>query len=187
MKTIARMILPLLLLAGPISADPPEIPPKTVRIGIFPMEPILFLDENGTAAGFIPDLMRSIFPERDGWNTVFVNGSWEENHRRLQKGSVDLMPCTTWTETRTETMDFSQEIAFESWGQLSVPRHSNIDRWKHLQGKTVAVMAKDINGQNFQKAADMLGFSYSVEAYPTHQAAFEAVQSGRADNHIEVL
>lgn len=181
MKTTLRILLASFLFAGSISADQHEKKTKTVRIGLFPMEPVLFLDETGAADGFIPDLIHHIFPVTDGWNPVFVSGSWAEGHQRLQDGEIDLMPCTTWTEERAQSMEFTREIAFESWGQISVPLHSKIDRWQQLQGKTVAVMAKDINGQNFKNVAAMLGIECAIAEYPTHHAVFAATEAGEAD------
>ena len=181
MNKLIRPILIPLLVAAAATADHHAPNRQTVRIGIFPLEPINFIDASGTAAGLIPELVRKIFPERDGWKTVFVNGSWAEGHQRLQDGEIDIMPCTTWTEERAKEMDFSKEAAFESWGQVCVRPRTGIDTWEDLKNKTVAVMAKDINGINFSKTAQMLGIKCTTIEYETHHDVFQATASGQAD------
>jgi len=154
---------------------------RTVRVGIFPFDPICFTDEAGEAQGFIPDLVRAALSEQEGWRVEFVSGSWGENLKRLQEGTLDLIPCINPTPEREQLMDFTQETAFESWAQICAPADSRIEIWDDLRNKTVAIMANDINGQNFIKTAELLGIPCQTVEYPTHDEVLRAVQYRQAD------
>lgn len=57
-------------------------PRDLVRVGIFPAEPLNFIDNEGIAQGFYPDLLEEIV--KDGrWRVEYVPGSWAEGLERL--------------------------------------------------------------------------------------------------------
>jgi ABC-type amino acid transport substrate-binding protein len=70
MACLSRLtaLLLLVLLSAPALANPPGA--KTlVRVGIFPFEPINFLDTQGNAQGLNPDLLNRI-ASLEGWRAA---------------------------------------------------------------------------------------------------------------------
>lgn len=182
MKIILKFVcLILFFFSTTVLANTPDAAPRTVRVGIFPMEPICFTNEGGEAQGLIPNIVRAALPLQEGWKVEFISGSWAQNLNRLQDGSLDLLPCVTRTPERATAMDFSKEAAFESWAQVCAPAHSEVETWDDLRNKTVAVMAGDINGDNFIKTAALLGIACRTKEYPTHMDVLHAVQTLQAE------
>ncbi len=172
------LCLAILLCAGPVSAEHLG-PHGTIRIGIFTFEPMNFIDEQGKAQGFNPDLLRKI-AEDENWKAVFVPVSWTDGLEQLQTGEIDLMPSVSYSSERAEVMDYSYESVLELQGQAYVLPGNGIKNISDLAGKKVAVMRRDISGQNFRKTARQLKIDCEYVEVPNLAEAFAAVQRGEA-------
>ena len=75
------LLILLLLCSSPLQADGPGVKGH-VRVGIFPLEPVNFINDDGVAQGFNPDLLREA-ARVQGWTLSFVPGSWSEGLERL--------------------------------------------------------------------------------------------------------
>ena len=168
----------LLFTFSPLQAAGPAVE-GTVRVGIFPLEPLNFIDDNGDAQGFNPDLLRQI-ARLQGWSVRFVPGSWGEGLERLQSGEIDLMMMVVHTAERAEVMDFTTESLIEVWGQLFALPSSNLTSIAKLAGQRVAIMRKDVNGRNFIATAEKLGVSCEYQEYANFSEVFSAVREGAA-------
>ncbi len=149
------------------------------RIGVFPLEPLNFVDSSGKAAGFNIDLIKEAFKDYQR-QPVFVPGSWNECMERLQKQEIDLMTMAAVTPERQQIMDFSQEPVVLIWGQIFTRPGSGINNILDLRGKNVAIMKKDINGQNFIDALTGFGGRCNIIELATHHEVFDAVARGEA-------
>jgi len=89
----------------------------TIRIGIFPFNPINFIDKEGSAEGINPDLLREIF-RREKATLAFVPGSWAEGLNRLEDEEIDIMMSVAYSEERAKNMDYGQESVLQLWGQV---------------------------------------------------------------------
>lgn len=152
---------------------------STVRVGLFPLEPLNFQNEDGSAAGFYPDLIREAFREKE-LTAVFVYGSWAECLNRLQNEEIDLITTIAYSPERAQTMDFSKEPVVLIWGQVFCRPDSKLENILSLDGKTVAVMDKDINGQNFIKTLNSFGGKCKIIKLPSHSDVLAAVKNGQA-------
>jgi len=166
----------VLLCAAPLQADGPGVH-GSVRIGIFPLNPINFIDNDGSAQGFNPDLLREI-ARIQGWSPIFVPGSWGEGLERLQNGEIDLMMMVVYTPERAKLMDYTLETVMEVWGQVFVKPESGVDSITDLEGKRVALMSKDMNGQNFIKTAEKLGVTCEFVEFKGFSDIFNAIKNG---------
>ena len=81
---------------------------QVFRVGVFPLEPLNFVDSSGEATGFNTDLIREAF-KNSARHPVFVPGSWNECYERLQNREIDLMTTVAISPERQEIMDFSHE------------------------------------------------------------------------------
>ncbi len=150
-----------------------------IRVCIFPLQPINFLDENQVSKGIYPDILRHVAHKED-WTLQYVPGSWANCLDWLQQEEIDLMTTIAYTPERARVMDFSKESVVNIWGQVFVHPDSKIDTILDLNGSTVAVMRKDINGVNFQKTASDLGVKCTLVELATHAEVFQAVKEGKA-------
>ena len=169
----------LLLVAWPVQALE-RGPQGTVRVGIFPVEPLSFIDNQGASQGLYPDLLREIVKD-EKWVVEYVPGSWAEGLERLQKGEIDLMLSVAYSPQRAEIMDFTYESVVELWGQVFVSPQGSFKNIQDLDGHRVAVMRRDITGSNFAMTAEKLGVRCEIVEYATHAEVFSAVSTGDAD------
>ncbi|NOX25844.1 MAG: PAS domain S-box protein [Deltaproteobacteria bacterium] len=151
-----------------------------IRVGIFPLEPLNFLDKDKQAQGLYPDIIRKIGRE-EGWTVQFKPCFWSQCLAMLQDGRIDLMTTIAYSDERAKRMDFSREPVVNIWGQIFIRPGEKINNILDLAGKRVAVMRRDINGENFQKIAKKFGIRYKLIEMTTHSRIFKAVQDGKVD------
>jgi len=182
MKPIRLLVMAaaMLCLSGlfPLAGEP-----MTVRVGIFPFHPMIFTDGNGQPQGLYVDILRKI-ARSEGWTLEFIPGSWAEQMDHLQSGTIDLLPCVAWTTAREGVMDFSHESVFELWGQVYVRPESGIRNIADLDGLSVAVMSRDISGDNFRQTAGQLGLNLLIQEYPDHFQVLQSVSEGKASGGV---
>ncbi len=150
----------------------------SVRIGIFPLEPINYMDKNNTAQGFYPALIQKI-AAAENWKITYVEGSWAQCLDRLQTGEIDLMTTIAYSEERARTMDFSKEPVVDIWGQVFALPGKNINTILDLNNRKVAIMKKDINGRNFITTANNFGVHCQIVELDSHLDIFQAVNANK--------
>lgn len=173
---ILTLLFFFILISAPAASDDIGHDGK-VKIGFFSLEPISFPDENGEAQGFNPDLLKKI-AELEGWQPVFIHGSWGEGIDRLEANEIDLMINVAYSEDRAKKLDYNYEPTLQLWGQVFIRPNSNIKLITDLAGKRVGIQRRGINGQNFIKTAKDLGIHCEIVTYENLVEVFEAVQRG---------
>lgn len=172
-------ILCLILTACSVQADH-RGPHGIVRVGIFPVQPLNYMDKHGVAKGLYPDLLRKIL-KHESWTIEFVPGSWAEGLERLQKDEIDLLLSVAYSPERAKVMDFSNESVAELWGQVFVRPEGKSKNINDLAGRPVAIMRKDICGSNFISTAEKFGVHCKIVEFATHAEVFSAVRKGVVD------
>lgn len=155
----------------------------TVRVGFYENPPKLFTAEDGTIQGFWPDLVHAIANE-EGWEVIWVPGSWEENLARLESGEIDIMPDVAWNQARSQTFDFADEKVLVSWSRLYAHTDENIETILDLEGKTVAGLTGSVNYDGAEGVKDIVSqFDIQVTFLDlnNYTEVFEAIQNGSAD------
>ncbi len=61
-----------------------------VRVGLHDARPLAFRDKTGAARGFVVDLLGFVAAQ-EGWDVVYVHGTWSECLARLRGGEIDLL------------------------------------------------------------------------------------------------
>ena len=74
MRHLIIAVASLLLICGSMAAEAGQ----DVKVCIFPMKPLNFIDDEGTAQGLYPDILREIV-RQEGWSITFIPGSWRNN------------------------------------------------------------------------------------------------------------
>ena len=172
-------VILLLFITWPVQARG-KGPQGTIRVGVFPVEPLTFVDKQGVAQGLFPDLLREIVKDESS-AIAFVPGSWAEGLERLQKEEIDLILSVAFSPERAEIMDFNYESVVELWGQVFVNPEGKSKNINDLNGRKVAVMRKDITGSNFIMTTEKLGVRCEIVEFATHAEVFTAVMKGAVD------
>ena len=153
---------------------------RIVKVGVFPVDPIVSVTPGGEPRGFFVDLIEEI-ARQEGWLLVYVPGSWNEGLERLKDGRIDLMTSVAPVPERRKWMRFSEESVLMVWGQVFVHPRLDLATILDLQDKRVALAKGDINGRNFRRTAEAFGVTCRYIEVPTHADIFRMVQSGEAD------
>ncbi|APG26789.1 hypothetical protein A7E78_02310 [Syntrophotalea acetylenivorans] len=171
-RRVVLFVLFLLFFPGLVQAAQ-----KQLRVGIFPFEPINYLDENKQAQGLNPALLNRMAEEHD-WQLTFVGGSWAEGLARLQNGDIDLVMSAAYSQRRAEVLDYTVQPTVELWGQVFVKPGASEVNISALAGQPVAIMRHDISGQNFIQMTKKLGVDPHIRELPHFSDVFAAVQNG---------
>jgi len=163
-----------------LQADNGKSPQGVIRVGTFPFEPFNFIDEKGMVQGLNADLLREIAKD-ENWSITFVPGSWAEGLQRLQNQEIDVMVSVANSSERSQIMDFTYESVAELWGQVFLRPDGSSRNISDLSGQRVAVMRKDISGNNFITTAEQLGIQCNIIELASHADVFAAVRKGEAD------
>ena len=147
---------------------------KPFKVGVFDLAPLNFLNQNGEASGFNPDLVREAFKDTD-YEPEFVAGSWSECYERLQNEEIDLMTTVALSPDREEIMSFNSVAVILVWGQVFKLSDTRVENILDLSDKPVAIMKKDINGRNFSQTLESFGGKSNVVEFQSHEEVFRAV------------
>ena len=167
-----------LLLAFQLGAQP-----RTVRVGVYPNEPKVYVNAAGRATGIFVDLLGEIARD-EGWTLEFVPCEWQACLASLEAGRIDLMPDVAYSVQRDQRFDFHQVPAMHSWSQIyrdpAVPIYSILD----LEGKRVALLDGSIQAQLFNELVAGFGVKPTLLPVASLDEAFRLVANGKADAAI---
>jgi len=173
LKITLLTFLYLLLVNSYAGADSgPEI-----RVGIFPMNPLNFIDARGNAQGLYPDLLREIGRDKE-WQLRFVPGSWPECYDRLLTGEIDLIVTVAYSPERAIVFDYNKEPVADIWGKVYTLPETKVSNFSDLDRAKVGVVSKDINAKNFRKTAEAFNLNPILTEFNTHHDIFSAIQKG---------
>jgi PAS domain S-box-containing protein len=159
---------------------------RVVRVGVYENPPKIYTDEDGLVSGFWPELIDSI-AQKEGWEIVWVHGTWEENLERLETNEIDIMPDVAWSDARSQVYTFNSEIVLVSWTRLYVPEGSKIETILDLEGKTIAALADSVNlngPEGIKELTAKFGVHSTFVEKNSYLEVFEALQNKEVDAGI---
>jgi ABC-type amino acid transport substrate-binding protein/signal transduction histidine kinase len=171
---LAITILFLLALCHTASAS------RDVRVGMHEIKPSLYTDEQGMPAGIFVDLIQDI-AAKEGWNLIYVHGTFRENQDRLANGQIDLIMALTDTPEREKIYDFNREAAVSSWTQIYASPHAGINTILDLDKKRVAILRGDVNAIAFRDNAVKFNINPIYIEQDDLSGVFQQVKDGSAD------
>jgi two-component system, cell cycle sensor histidine kinase and response regulator CckA len=160
--------------------------PIPVRIGFYENPPKIFTDTDGNIAGFWPELIAYIAAE-EGWQIVWVPGTWEEGLERLENNQIDIMPDVAWSASRSQLYAFSTEKVLISWTRLYARSGVEIENILDLEGMTIAGLGGSINMEGPEGIKDItnrFGVQSTFVDMNTYTEMFEALERGEIDAGI---
>jgi PAS domain S-box-containing protein len=141
------------------------------------MPPLNFIDNEGTAQGLYPDLIRE-FVRKEDWHISFVPGSWGECYDQVQSGELDIITTIGFSPQRAKVFDYNKETVADIWGRVYKRPDADFSNIAQLDGKKIAVARKDINGKNFIQTAKKLNVNPVIVEFNSHFDVFSAIQRG---------
>ncbi len=170
-----------------VSAAETEPQGETIRVGYMILE--TFEEEEHTQQGDTEVIVRSgygyeylqVIRYYTGWNYEYVNGSWEELVKMLERGEIDLLSHVARTPEREDTMLFSTEPQGRETHYLYVDGPSDAidpNDYSTLNGKNIGVIKGDFRTQKLLEWCEKHGITCNIEEYPDIGAIHRALHSG---------
>ncbi len=143
-----RRLLPLFPLLLLCLAAPQKVSGAVIRVGVYENPPLVSTAQGMENRGLGVDLMEYV-AQQEGLELDYVAGSWEECLTSLKRGEIDALIAVAFSPERARDILFSEATIISNWGQVYVPRGSNVDTLSSLHSRTVAVLRGDIFAENF--------------------------------------
>lgn len=156
---------------------------KVIKIGVYENRPMMYIDEDGEATGFMIDVINYIF-KKEGYETEFVEGTLDASFNRLKAGGVDMVPSLAYSRERSEFCDFTDETFIVNWGELYVCKKSEIKTVLDLRGKKIGVQKGDLHyiGENgIRRTLEKLEIGAQLVEYDYKSDIFKDVKDGKLD------
>lgn len=176
-----RRVLAIILVLACLT--PAVVAAEALRVGVYRNPPLISYEADGRASGLFPELLDNIASEK-GWQLEYVPGTWIECLTGLQDGTLDILPSIAYTPARAQLFPFTEETVLSNWGQIYLHPSANVRTILQLDGKSVAVLRKDVfyQGENgLKKLATHFNIDINFIETDDYQDAFETVRSGFAD------
>ena len=151
-----------------------------VKVGVFQLAPLVYIDDNGNPQGIFVDVIDEI-AKKEELNVEYVIGSWNEGLEAVKKGQLDLMTAVMHLTRRDLFLDFPKESVFNIWGQLYTNKDADIIGVFDLEGKTVGVLKNGANGENFIALMSKFGIKCNIVDFDSQEETADAISKKSID------
>ena len=156
---------------------------KRLKVGVHDNKPLVFIDADGQAKGFLIDILEYI-SVKEGWRIDYIPGSVTECLERLRRGEIDLAVGIEYSRERNEVYDYTYEEIFSDWGAVYTQEDSDINQIVNLDNKKIAVVHDDIHYHNLRNLAEQLKLECRfIEAYE-YDAVLKLIERKKVDAGI---
>lgn len=156
---------------------------KTVRVGFFEAEGMLFGAQEGKKkSGYCFDYLMHI-SSYTGWNYEFVYGTYAELYEKLKNGEIDILPYTNKNAEREREVLYSDcVLAEEEYYVVSNPKNPAISGGiKMLNGQTISVVSGYDSNLHLEDFINRNNLNVDLKYYSTIGGAWEALRKGDVD------
>lgn len=152
---------------------------NTVYVGVYDNSPKIENGQRGKPNGIFVDILEHV-AKKEGWEIVYVSGTWSEGLRRLVNGGIDLMPDVAFSRERETRFDFNRIAVLSSWLQCYCRKNDTLNSLSSLDNKTVAVLKESIQEKACMEICRKVGINVNLVTCNDYNECIESVQSGRA-------
>ena len=141
---------------------------KTVVVGVYENEPLIFTDTDQKIKGVFADILQYV-AEKEGWQLEYRQGSWPEGLERLESGEIDLLVAIAFSEERQRKYDFTTESILANWGVVYTRAYFELLSTLELTDRKMAVVTGDIYYTFFKELSEKFQISphfVEVGSYP---------------------
>jgi len=182
--TIQKFIcLSVVLLLGTLITPAQGSEPRLVKVGAFNYYPGIFKDHDGQIKGFYVDALADL-AAKENLQIEYVYGSWSEGLERIKTGEVDVLTSVAHTPERASYMNYTETPLLTVWGELYVHPDTHLDTITEAEGKKIAVMKGDYNGQHFIELTRKFNISCTFVELPGFEEVFKAIAEKRVDGGV---
>jgi signal transduction histidine kinase/DNA-binding response OmpR family regulator len=179
-RVVAPALSLVLVFAAVLCARAAE-GPRTLRIGVPQNSPPLsFLDAQGRAAGFTPDLLR-LAAERGGFRVELVSDWWKNLERDFLAGGLDALALTTSTDALRPRVDMSiihttiRAVTYSREGQ------SPLRRTADFRGRRLGALSGTVAYANALRHPE---WGAQILRFDDFNAMLRATAEGRLDGAL---
>ncbi|MCF7944863.1 MAG: EAL domain-containing protein [Spirochaetia bacterium] len=179
---ISRRIPPLLLTSFMLffAALPSLFSEETVRIGVYQNPPKIYMDKQDQISGLFGDIISYIADQED-WETVYVQGTWNELLEKLEAEEIDILPDTAYTENRAGRYEFSSVEVLNNWSHIYTNQEFRPRSILELEDKKVGVLSGSIQQKAFTELMESFGIELRFIAMNSYTELFEAAEERLID------
>ncbi|MBF0237707.1 MAG: response regulator [SAR324 cluster bacterium] len=156
---------------------------KTVRVGVYQYEPLLFTNSEGQPVGLFIDMVEYV-ADQENWKLEYIEGSWSELLEYLHDGTIDLLPCIVRTDERMDTLAFNREFLFMDWGSVYVREETPVNTIFDLSNRRVGTVKADIYVKAFRDMLEQFGIQAKLVDYQEYHEMFRDVVTNKIDAGI---
>lgn len=153
---------------------------RPVRVGVYDNAPKVFVDSRSRPAGFFIELIEEA-ARLEGWQLEFVVCEWSDCLKKLETGSIDLMPDVAASEERLKRFDFNTIPVAQSWSTLLYHPRLPVLALNDLANKRIALLQGAVQEDPLARMMASLNLGYQVVHVDSLAKGFAMVQQGRAE------
>lgn len=153
---------------------------RQVRVGVYENKPLVFKDVDGAFQGITIDILNEV-AKRKQWQLDYIPGTWAENLERLDRDLIDLLVAIAWSPARAEKYQFTDKTIVSNWAHLYSSPDKKFASLLSLEGKTVALVEKDIYAIAFVDLVKRFQMQVILRFVHCYKGAMQAVVAGSAD------
>lgn len=155
---------------------------KTVKVGIYPNEPLVFY-EDGKAQGFLVDILEEV-AKKENWILEYKSYEFSQGLEALEAKEVDIMVGVAFSENRQKKYNFNEESVFVNWGQIYINANSRVESFQDMYNARVGVYKNDIHylGENgLKNTLNQFAVPVHYTEYDDKLSLFTALESGEVE------
>jgi diguanylate cyclase (GGDEF)-like protein len=152
---------------------------QSVRVGVFDNPPIVALRGANAPEGIAIDILQYV-ARREGWQLVYVSGTWDQLLALLDTGKIDLLVGIAYSEERAQRYRFSREPLLGNWGLVYTRSGSGVHSLLDLKGQPVALMRSSIHSKVFARLMAEFGVTFKPIYTDTYQQVLRTIERGDA-------
>jgi polar amino acid transport system substrate-binding protein len=149
-------------------------------IGYFDTFPLSFKNKQNKADGFIVELLTEI-SRKENFEIRWIHGNFPDLIEMIKEEQLDALVSTAYSEQRAQFLQYSQNSFTNVWGQVFLPPTSNIESFFDLNGKDIALMENDFNGQNFLIQCQQFEINCNVLYAESYDEVFHLLAERKVD------
>ncbi len=120
-----------------------------ITVGLHDNAPLIFIDSDSQIKGIAVDILAHI-ARKEGWAIRYLPGSYAQCARRLENGTIDLLPGMAMSAQMEDRFTFGEETIVANWGKIYTSSDSTLSDILDFHDKDVAVVEADIYFQFFE-------------------------------------
>lgn len=153
---------------------------EKVVVGIYENIPLCFSDKHNHAQGIYIDVLNYIATVHH-WRIHYKIYRWNDCIKALKSHEIDLMCCIAETPERKKAFFFSQENVMLDWGQIYLPKTSDIHSILDLDNKRIATVKGGILKSRLQKLAKDFDISCEFVLVDGAHDVLNQIETNRVD------